>query len=477
VFARIKFITIFLLMLTAVSSQAFAFDSSALQDTTSKEHRPSSPQNEKPSNDEKVSSFNRFDYIIKWGIPSLLVGLIIWLLKTMFQKHETIVDLRNELKRSSSEKKPEEMDNIKTSLTRLENEIRANSGTIKSLRDQSDKLEFLCWREKLYRELELQFMHWQGLANCIIFTDKEKQIIKRLKLLTNVRFEPWLTPLDRLLLSLYWEICEHDAKKALQLIEQIVSQPDVPEEIQASCFLQQARIHLEQYQHDVNSIFKLLDRATELSPNNISILFLHAKIRNDIGDFKIAAKILEQIRNIPNANFFPIIINLTLADVYIKIRKFKEALELVESYLIFHPYHVKSIKSKASIYCADLSINEATVERFREQIQAINIGDDPELHFTIALLEYRLKKFGEVEKRLNSIIMKRPSFVEYRALLANIYFELNKEDELLKTLEIIKTLVTNTKVKNQVEKVINNIEKKGIEEAKKTGRFDIPLIY
>ncbi len=476
-FTRIKFISALLIILTAVSYQAFAFDSSALQDTTSQEHIPSSPQTEKPSNDEKLSSFDRLDYLIKWGIPSLLVGLIIWLLKTVFKQHETIVDLRNEIKESGSEKKLKEIENIKTALGNLENEVRTNSSTVKSLKDQSDKLEFLCWREKLYRELELQFMHWQGLANCIVFTEKEKQTIKRLKLFTNDRFETWLTPLDRLLLSLYWEICENNEKKGLQLIETILLQPEVPEEIQASCLLQQARIHRDHRKNDVNSIFKLLEQANELSPNNISILFLHAKIRNDIGDFKIAAKILEQIRNIPNANFFPIIINLTLADVYIKIRKFKEALELVESYLIFHPYHVKSIKSKASIYCADQSINEATVEQFREQIQAINIGDDPELHFTIALLEYRLKKYEEAEERLNFNIIKRPSFIEYRALLANIFFELNKEEELLKTLDIIKTLVNNTKVKAQVEKVINNIEKKGIEEAKKTGRFDIPLIY
>lgn len=78
---------------------------------------------------------------------------------------------------------------------------------------------------------------------------------------------------------------------------------------------------------------------------------------------------------------------------------------------------------------------------------------------------------------MNSIIIRRPSFIEYQALLANILFELNKEEELLKTLDIIKTLVTNAKVKAQVEKVISNIEKKGIEKAKKTGRFDIPLIY
>lgn len=350
------------------------------------------------------------------------------------------------------------------------------SKSLKKIEERINLVEFLTLRESLYRELELQFMSWHGLANCLIFTDTEKQSIKRLKLFANDKFETWLTPLDRLLLSLYWEICENNKKKGLQLIETILLQPEVPKEIQASCLLQQARIHRDHRKNDVNSIFKLLEQANELSPNNISILFLHAKIRNDIGDFKIAAKILEQIRNIPNANFFPIIINLTLADVYIKIRKFKEALELVESYLIFHPYHVKSIKSKASIYCADQSINEATVEQFREQIQAINVGDDPELHFTIALLEYRLKKYEQAQRRLNSIISRRQSYIEYRALLANIFFELNKEEELLKTLDIIKTLVTNAKVKAQVEKVISNIEKKGIEKAKKTGRFDIPLI-
>lgn len=476
-FARIKFINIFLLFLTAASCQVFAFDISSLQDSTSQEQTSSSIQNEKSSAQKTPSSFDRLDYIIKWGIPSLLVALVIWLLKTVFQQYGTISDLKNQVNQLSSEKIPREIENLKTSLATLQTETHSNAATLKSIKDQSDKLEFLCLREKLYRELELQFMHWQGLANCIVFTDKEKQAIKRLKLFTIERFEAWLTPLDRLLLSLYWEICENKEKTSLQLIEDILSQPEVAEEIQASCLLHQARINLEYRKNDVNSIFKLLEQANDLSPNNISILFLHAKIRNDIGDFKIAAKILEQIRNIPNANFFPIIINLTLADVYIKIRKFKEALELVESYLIFHPYHVKSIKSKASIYCADLAINEATVERFREQIQAINIGDDPELHFTIALLEYRLKKYVEAEKRLNSIIIKRPSFIEYRALLANICFELNKGEELLKTLDIIKALVSNTKVKAQVEKVINNIEKKGIEEAKKTGRFDIPLIY
>lgn len=475
--ARIKLISIILFMLTTACSQALAVDSSALRDTTSQEQPASAPLNERLSYDQKSASFDRVDYIIRWGIPSLLVGLIIWLLKTVFQQHETIMNLRNEIKRSASETQPQEIEKFKASLVALETENRARTAIIQSLKDQSDKLEFLCLREKLYRELEIQFMHWQGLANCIVFAEKEKQTMKRLKLFTNDRFETWLTPLDRLLLSLYFEIVENDAKKALQMIETLLSQPEVSEELKASCLLQQARIHREHRNDDVHSIFKLLEQASDLSPNNISPLFLHAKIRYDIGDYKIAAKILEQARNVPNANLFPIIINLTLADVYIKIRKFKEALRLVESYLIFHPYHVKSIKSKASIFCADRSINEATVEQFREQIQAINVGDDPELHFTIALLDYRLKKNREAEERLTVNIIKRPSFIEYRALLANIYFELNREDELLKTLDIIKTLVTDGKVKTQVDKVIGNIERKGIEEAKKTGRFDIPLIY
>jgi tetratricopeptide (TPR) repeat protein len=205
--------------------------------------------------------------------------------------------------------------------------------------------------------------------------------------------------------------------------------------------------------------------------------FLEAKIRNETGDFEIAANILEDIRKMPNSNLYPINIDLTLADVYISMKDYKKALNLVESYLIFHPYHVKSIKSKASIYYSDDSLPENVILQFCNQIEAINVGDDPELHYAVALLEYRLKRFDKVEKRLNSIILKKPSFIDYRFLLANIYFELNKEGELLKTLQVIKTLVTNLKLKRQVTRIIHNIEQSGIAKIKEKGQFNILLKY
>ncbi len=45
------------------------------------------------------------------------------------------------------------------------------------------------------------------------------------------------------------------------------------------------------------------------------------------------------------------------------MKDFKKALDLVEGYLMFHPYHVKSIKSKASIYYSDKNIDEATIQQ------------------------------------------------------------------------------------------------------------------
>ena len=426
---------------------------------------------------EKSKSFDRLDYVIKWGIPTLLILLISWLVQIVFKQHGKITDLKNALRQSSKEKKI----NIEKIVTDIQDDFQSIScewtENLNSLNKRLDKLEFLYQRERLYRELELQFIHWNGVENCIVFTDKERLIIKYLKFFDNKEIESWLTPRDFLLLGIYWEICDNNYRKGLKLIRKVQSRDDVSSEIIAACYLQEARILLDHKKNNINTIYKILEQAKKSSPNNISILFLDAKIRNDIGDYKIAALILEKIRTISNANLFPINIDLTLADVYSNMKNYKKALELVERFLMFHPYHVKSIKSKASIYCSDKNIDDTTVEQFCNQINTINIGDDPELHYAIALLEYRLKRYSQAEERLNYIIEKRPLFIDYYSLLANIYFELNREEELLKTLEIIRTLVQNTKMKERVEKIIGKIEKLGIEKAKKTGRFNILLKY
>ena len=454
-------------------AQIMGFDK--LQDNTNKSLTTSSKQG------EKTISFNRVDYLIKWGIPSLLIALILWFAQIIFKQHGKIAELKNSLKQLSHDKKITTIKKLENLVFSLQKKFKSTSDewseTLNSLNDRTEKLEFLYQRERLYRELEIPFIHWHGVKNCIDFSGKEKQVLKHLKFFDKKEYKLWLTPRDLLLLGVYKEICEDNYKQGLQLITEVLELVDVSLEIKAACFLQQARMLLEHKKNNVNNIYKILENAKSFSPQNISILFLDAKIRNDTGDCKIAATILEQIRTLPNANLFPINIDLTLADVYSNMKDYKKALDLVESYLIFHPYHVKSIKSKASIYCSDKKIDKATVEQFREQLQFINIGDDPELNYAIALLEYRLKKFASAEKRLNSIIIKRPSFIDYRSLLANIYFEMNKEEELLKTLEIIITLVANTKTKDRIKKIIENIEKLGVAKAKKTKRFNILLKY
>jgi len=454
-------------------TQLMGFDKS--QDNTTKSPTTSTKQG------EKAVSFNRVDYVIKWGIPSLLIALILWFAQIIFKQHSKIAELKNSLKQLSQDKKVTTIKKLENLVFSLQKKFKSVAGewseTLNSLNDRTEKLEFLYQRERLYRELEIPFIHWQGMENCIDFSGKEKQVLKHLKFFDKKEYKPWLTPRDLLLLGVYREICDNNFKKGLQLITEVLALADVSPEIKAACFLQQARILLEHKKNNVNTIYKILENAKNFSPQNISILFLDAKIRNDTGDCKIAATILEQIRTLPNANLFPINIDLTLADVYSNMKDYKKALDLVESYLIFHPYHVKSIKSKASIYCSYKKIDKATVEQFCEQLQLINIGDDPELNYAIALLEYRLKKFAKAEKRLNSIIIKRPSFIDYRSLLANIYFELNKEEELLKTLEIIITLVPNTKTKDRIKKIIENIEELGVAKAKKSKRFNILLKY
>ena len=348
---------------------------------------------------------------------------------------------------------------------------------IEEIKKQIAKLEFLSLREGVYRELDRHFINWNGLENCVAFTEGEKRAIKILKPFEKEEVQPWLSYYDQLMLSIYWDVFEKNREQGLKRIADVMAQPDVPPDIQACCLLQKARIYWEENQNNTKSIYELLEGARSLCPTNISMYFLEAKIRNETGDFEIAVNILEDIRKMPNSNLYPINIDLTLADVYISMKDYKKALNLVESYLIFHPYHVKSIKSKASIYYSDDSLPENVILQFCNQIEAINVGDDPELHYAVALLEYRLKRFDKVEKRLNSIILKKPSFIDYRFLLANIYFELNKEGELLKTLQVIKTLVTNLKLKRQVTRIIHNIEQSGIAKIKEKGQFNILLKY
>lgn len=348
---------------------------------------------------------------------------------------------------------------------------------IADIKKQLTRLEFQCLREGIYRELDRHFVHWTGLENCVIFTDDEKRVVRILKAFTREEVQPWLAPYDQLMLGIYWDVYTKNRSQGIQQIDAILAQSDVPSEVQASCHLQKARMMAEENQNNFHAIYQLLETASKLNPANISIRFLEAKLRNETGDYKIAASILEDIRKMPNAASYPINIDLTLADVCISMKDYKKALNLVENYLMFHPYHVKSIKSKASIYYSDTSLPESAIIQFCNQIEAINVGDDPELHYAVALLEYRLHKFAEAEKRLNLIIVKKPSFIDYRSLLANIYFELNNKEKLLETLRVMRSLLTNPNSKRQVGRIIHSIETEGIEKVRQAGQFNISLKY
>lgn len=348
---------------------------------------------------------------------------------------------------------------------------------VQNIKQQLIKLEFQCSREGIYRELDRYFVHWTGVENCVIFTDEERRVVRILKAFTGAEVQPWLAPYDQLMLGIYWDVYAKDRSRGIKQIDAILSQTDVPLEVQASCCLQKARMMAEENQNNFHAIYELLETASKLNPVNISIRFLEAKLRNETGDYKIAASILEDIRKMPNAGSYPINIDLTLADVCISMKDYKKALNLVENYLMFHPYHVKSIKSKASIYYSDTSLPESAIVQFCNQIEAINVGDDPELHYAVALLEYRLHKYAEAERRLNSIIVKKPSFIDYRSLLANIYFELNNQEKLLETLRVMRSLLTNPNSKRQVSRIIHSIETDGLEKTKQAGQFNILLKY
>lgn len=348
---------------------------------------------------------------------------------------------------------------------------------VETIKKQLIRLEFQCSREGIYRELDRYFVHWSGVENCVIFTEEERRVVRILKAFAGEEVQPWLAPYDRLMLGIYWDVYARDRSRGIGQIDAILAQADVPSEVQASCYLQKARMMAEEQQNNYQAIYHLLENASKLNPANISIRFLEAKLRNETGDYKIAATILDDIRKMPNAGTYPINIDLTLADVCISMKDYKKALNLVENYLMFHPYHVKSIKSKASIYYSDTSLPESAIIQFCNQIEAINVGDDPELHYAVALLEYRLHKYAEAERRLNSIIMKKPSFIDYRSLLANIYFELNNQEKLLETLRVMRSLLTNPGSKRQVGRIIHSIETDGIEKTKHSGQFNILLKY
>jgi len=338
---------------------------------------------------------------------------------------------------------------------------------IDGLKKQLEKHEFYYKRERVYRELDLPFMHWHGVENCIVFSDKEKRYVKPIKDLNDDQYKEWLAPRDYLLLAIYREMCSGDHQQAISLLNETIEKVENDPEILASCYLQKARILREHEANNIRQILDLLDQAKQLDSHNISCLFYYAKINNEIQEYEIAAQTLEKLRELKHVDLFPININMALADVYTSMKKFDNALNLVESYLIFHPYHVKSIKSKANIYFHNKEISKDLVERYCNQILSINTGDDPELHYAVALLEYRLQQYDAAKKRLDMIINKRPRFMDYRLLLANIYFELGKEAELLETLKKIEMLDSETISKRKIKNVIEKIETLGLEEAKK----------
>jgi len=338
---------------------------------------------------------------------------------------------------------------------------------LNDVKKQLEKHEFYYKRERVYRELDLPFMHWHGVENCIVFSDKEKRYVKPIKDLNDDQYKEWLAPRDYLLLAIYREICSGDHQQAISLLNETIEKVENDPEILASCYLQKARILREHEANNVRQILDLLDQAKQLDSHNISCLFYYAKINNEIQEYEIAAQTLEKLRELKHVDLFPININMALADVYTSMKKFDNALNLVESYLIFHPYHVKSIKSKANIYFHNKEISKDLVERYCNQILSINTGDDPELHYAVALLEYRLQQYDAAKKRLDMIINKRPRFMDYRLLLANIYFELGKEAELLETLKKIEMLDSETISKRKIKNVIEKIETLGLEEAKK----------
>ncbi|MBD3287867.1 hypothetical protein GF337_03610 [candidate division KSB1 bacterium] len=409
-----------------------------------------------PNNAPEVESSILEKYLIP-VIMGLLVTVIGYLIKKYFDYRAENSDLKAEKQIYQSTFKNE----VDEKLSNLQQQIKY--------------YEFCTRREKLYRELDLPFMHWQGVENCVIFKEKEKRQLTAIKEFDNPEYKKWLAAKDFLLLAIYKEVVVENHSKALELINHIYTLQSNPTEIQASANLQKARILMEHEENNIPEILDLLEKAKKLNPHNISCLYYYAKVNNDIREYKVAASILEELREIKQAEFFPVNISLTLADVYTSLKKYDNALELVESYLIFHPYHVKSIKSKASIYFHNKKITNEAIERFREQIMSINTGDDPELHYAVALLEYRLQKYDEAEKRLDRIIVKRHRFVDYRILLANIYFDRENEEKLLDTLRKIVNIDSDKISKRKIKNVIEKIEKHGLLEAKKKLRFNIGI--
>lgn len=408
----------------------------------------------KPS--ESQSSNGAYSVFIKYFLPmlmSVLGAVLVYLIKKYFDLSKENSDLK--AKQDSYKK-----------------EISKN---IQDLQEQIERHEFCTRREKLYRELDLPFMHWQGVENCVIFKEKEKRHLVAIQEIDKPEYRDWLAARDFLLLAIYKEVVKENHQEAIDLINHIFSLKENHAEIQASAYLQKARILKEYTENNIPEILDLLEKAKKLNPYNISCLYYYAKVNNDIKEYKVASAILKELREIKQSELFPINISLTLADVYTSLQKYEAALELVESYLIFHPYHVKSIKSKASIYFHNEKVTDDAIERFRAQIMSINTGDDPELHYAVALLEYRLKKYEDAEKRLDRIILKRHRFVDYRVLLANIYFDRDNEEKLLDTLRKIENIDSDKISKRKIKNVIKQIEDIGLGEAKKKRSFNIGI--
>lgn len=410
---------------------------------------------------------NAVEWMLKWGIPALFVGIILALFKLVTKQFKE----NNEQFKENVEQK------ITVTLQELKNINAKIDARIDKLEKQISHNEFMNLREGLYRELDNHFGAWQGIGNCIEFNERDRAVIQNISLFLRESYGSLLNDHDLLLLAIFWDIHQNEYLKALDIINKIFCHDNVPDTIKSSCYIQKVRILVEHNKYPANLLHEMLEKARKLNPQNISAFFLDARIYHSCGLHENAAHRLEDAINLPRATLYPINLTLTLADVYISLKEFDKALGLIESYLIVYPFHVKSIKSKASIYYSHPKIDMQIVKQFLEQILSVNIADDPELDYAAALLECRLKSYQDAIKRLHKIIRKRDNFIEYRGLLAEIYLELEMKDELIETIREIKLLTDDEDIKRKIDNVIKEILETGITTIKRRKKGRIVLKY
>jgi len=457
-------LVLFGVRLGTLGSQTVSSDSASISSPTNQKKMVDPASN---INQFQQQSQNNFSVILQWGLPALFIGIILALFRVVLKQFKENID---NFKVNIEQK-------INASFQELKNHYIKIEARIEKLEKQINQNEFMNLREGLYRELDNHFGAWQGIGDCTEFNERDKAALKNISLFLRESHEPLLNDQDLLLLAIFWDVHQSDYLKALDIINKIFCHDNVSSTIKSSCYIQKVRILLEHNKYTSKHLHEMLEKAQKLNPQNISAYYLDARIYHISGLYENAVHRLEDAIRLPRATFYPINLNLTLADVYISLKEFDKALNLIESYLIIYPFHVKSIKSKASIYYSHPKIDTQTVKRFLEQIISINIADDPELDYAASLLECRLRKYPAATKRLQKIIRKRDNFIEYRGLLAEIYLELEMKEELIDTIREIKLLTDGQEIKRKIENAIKEILENGVAAFKRKNKDGIVLRY